>query len=166
MTILARKPGLFQATGLSISIIAPTAAMAPNVSLTTQAAGRATPLAFAIGTVVMAIVGLSFVAFGRRIAHAGSAYAYVSHTFGRRCGFIVGWTLLLTYLAYAGGVSALVGSFLQAAVQNCSLHLEPLWVVFGVGAILFATHCAYRDMRIAAGLMLALEVCRFWPSLC
>jgi amino acid transporter len=157
MTILARRLGLFQATGFSISIIAPTAAMALNVSLTAQAAGRAAPLAFAIGTVVMAIVGLSFVAFSRRIAHAGSAYAYVSHTFGRRWGFIAGWTLLLTYLAYAGGVSALVGSFLQAAVQNCSLHLEPLWLVFGVGAIVLATYCAYRDMRIAARLMLALE---------
>jgi amino acid transporter len=96
-------------------------------------------------------------AFSRRIAHAGSAYAYVRHTFGRRCGFIAGWTLLLTDLAYAGGVSALVGSFLQAAMQNCGLKLASLWVVIGVGAILLATYCAYRDMRIAARLMLALE---------
>jgi hypothetical protein len=55
MTISARKLGLFQTTGLSISIIAPTAAMALNVSLTVQAVGRAAPLAFAVGTVVMAI---------------------------------------------------------------------------------------------------------------
>jgi amino acid transporter len=32
-----------------------------------------------------------------------------------------------------------------------------LWIVFGVGAILLATYCAYRDVRIAARLMLALE---------
>jgi amino acid transporter len=157
MTVLARKLGLLQAIGLSISIIAPTAAMALNVSLTAQTAGRATPLAFAIGTVAMMIVGLSFIAFSRRIAHAGSAYAYVRHTFGRRCGFIAGWTLLLTYLAYAAGVSALVGSFLQAAMQNCGLNLASLWVVISVGAVLLATYCAYRDMRIAARLMLALE---------
>jgi amino acid transporter len=84
MTVLARKLGLIQAIGLSISIIAPAAAMALNVSLTAQAAGPAAPLAFAIGTVVMTIVGLSLVGFSRRIAHAGSAYAYVSHTFGSR----------------------------------------------------------------------------------
>jgi amino acid transporter len=157
MTALARKLGLFQAIGLSLSIIAPTAAMALNVSLTAQAAGRAAPLAFAIGTVVMAIVALSFVAFGRRIAHAGSAYAYVSHTFGPRCGFIAGWTLLLTYLAYAGGVSALVGSFLDAAVQNYCLHLSSPWIVFSTAAIAAATYCAHRDMRIAGRLMLVLE---------
>ena len=121
MTALARKRGLLQTIGLSISIIAPTAAMAINVSLTAQSAGRAAPLAFAIGTAVMAIVGVSFVAFSRRIAHA-SAYAHVSHSFGSRRGFIAGWTLLLTYLTYAGGASALVGRFLQAAMQNIGLH--------------------------------------------
>ena len=157
MNVLAKKLGTVQAVGLSISIIAPTAAMALNVSLTAQPAGRAAPLAFAIGTAVMAIVGGSFVGFSRRMAHAGSAYAYVGLIFGRRCGFIAGWTLLLTYLTYAAGASALVGDFLVAALQNFGLHPVTFWVVFGVGAILLAACCAYRDMRIAAQLMLALE---------
>ena len=157
MSVLARKLNLFQALGLSISIIAPTAAMALNVSLTAQAAGRAAPLAFAIGTAMMAIVGLSFVAFSRRIAHASSVYAYVGHTFGRRCGFIAGWTLLLTYLSYTAGVCDLVGSFFQAAIGNIGTRMDRSWVVIGVGAILLATYAAYRDMRIAARLMLSLE---------
>ena len=134
MIPLARKLGLFQATGFSISIIAPTEAMAINVLLTAQTAGRAAPLAFAIGTAVMAIVGVSFVAFSQRIAHAGSVYAHVGHTFERRCGVISGWTLLLTCLAYAGGVSALVGRFLQAAMQNIGLHPASSWAVFGSGS--------------------------------
>jgi hypothetical protein len=41
MTVIARKHGLLPAIGLSVSIIAPTAAMALNVSLTAQTAGRA-----------------------------------------------------------------------------------------------------------------------------
>src|SRR6516225_9014525 len=139
MIPLARKLGLFQATGFSISIIAPTEAMAINVLLTAQTAGRAAPLAFAIGTAVMVIVGVSFVAFSQRIAHAGSVYACVSHTFGRRYGFISGWIFPLTYLAYAGGVSALVGWLLQAAMQNIGLDLASSWLVFGAGAILLAT---------------------------
>jgi|SRR6516162_2616847 amino acid transporter len=157
MIPLARKLGLFQATGFSISIIAPTEAMAINVLLTAQTAGRAAPLAFAIGTAVMAIVGVSFVAFSQRIAHAGSVYAHVGHTFERRCGVISGWTLLLTCLAYAGGVSALVGRFLQAAMQNIGLHLASSWAVSGAGAILLATYAAYRDIRVAARLILALD---------
>jgi amino acid transporter len=65
--------------------------------------------------------------------------------------------LLLTYVTFASGASALVGSFLQAAVQNLGLNPASLWVVIGVGAILSATYCAYRDMRIVAWLILALE---------
>jgi amino acid transporter len=157
MIPLAQKLGPFQATGFSISIIAPTEAMAINVSLTAQTAGRAAPLAFATGTAVMAIVGLYFVVFSQRFAHAGSVYAYVGHIFGRRCGFISGWTLLLTYLAYAGGLSALMGRLLQAAMQNIGLHLASPWLVSGAGAILLASYAAYRDMRTAARLILALE---------
>ena len=44
MTALARKLGLFEAIGLSLSILAPTMAMAFNVSLAAQTAGRATRL--------------------------------------------------------------------------------------------------------------------------
>ena len=65
MTALARKLGLFEAVGLSLPILAPTMAMAFNVSLAAQTAGRATPLAFAIGTAVLVIVGLSFVGDSR-----------------------------------------------------------------------------------------------------
>ena len=58
---------------------------------------------------------------------------------------------------YTGGVSALVGSFLQAAAQNFGLHVDSLWVIVGVGATLAATYCACRDMRVTARVMLALE---------
>jgi len=88
MTALARKLGTVPAISLSISIMAPRAAMAVNVSLTAQAAGSAAPLAFGIGTAVMGIVGRSFVAYSRRIVHAGSVYAYVSHTFGVAAGLL------------------------------------------------------------------------------
>ena len=57
---LRKSLGLCEAVALSLSIVAPTMAMAFNVAL---AAGAAAPLAFAIGTAVLAIVGLSFVAF-------------------------------------------------------------------------------------------------------
>jgi hypothetical protein len=68
MAVLARRLGLFQTTGLSISIIAPAAAMDLNVSLSAQETGLAAPLAFAIGTAVLAIVGLSFGTLRKEIA--------------------------------------------------------------------------------------------------
>lgn len=154
---LERKLGLAEAVGLSLSIVGPTMAMAFNVSLVVRAAGRAAPLAFVIGTVALGIVALSFVSFSKRVAHAGSAYAYIGQTFGWRWGFVAGWTLLLTYLTYAAGVSALIGNFLQAAAQNFGVQFEGLWLVFSVAGLLLAGFCAYRDVKLAGRLMLVLE---------
>ena len=68
-----------------------------------------------------------------------------------------GWALLLSYLSYAAGVSALAGNFINAAAQNCGVHLSALWIVVSVGAIVLAGYCAFQDMKLAARLMLWLE---------
>ena len=152
-----RKLGLPEALGLSLSIVGPSMAMAFNVSLAVRAAGRAAPLAFAIATIALGMVALAFVKFSRRVAHAGSAYAYIGHAFGWRWGFLAGWTLLLTYLSYAAGVTALIGNFLQAAVQNYGLRPSGLWFISSATGLLLAAFCAYRDVRLAGRLMLVLE---------
>jgi amino acid transporter len=143
--------------GLSVATIAPTLAMAFNVSLAVQFAGPAAPLAFVIGTILVLIVGLSFIAWSRRVAHAGSAYGYITQAFGRGSGFIAGWALLLTYLAYATGTSALVGNFIEAAARTSGLQGPSLWMSVSVAAILCATFLARRNMRLAGRLMLILE---------
>jgi amino acid transporter len=101
MSSLARRLGPIEALSLSLSLIGPSMATSFNVSLVARVAGTAAPLAFAIGSIALAIVALSFVSFGRRVPHAGSVYAYISQAFGQRWGFVAGWTLLLTYLTYA-----------------------------------------------------------------
>jgi amino acid transporter len=157
MAQLRRNLGLIEAVGLSLSIIAPTMAMAFNVTLAVRAAGRAAPLAFGVGTLALAIVGLSFVAFARRVAHAGSAFAYITREFGPRAGFVTGWALMLTYLAYGTGTAVLVGNFLDAALANYRISAPGLWIASSIVTIVVATVLAYRDMRLAARLMLALE---------
>jgi amino acid transporter len=148
---------LLEAVGLSVATIAPTLAMAFNVSLAVQFAGPAAPLAFVIGTILVLIVGLSFIAWSRRVAHAGSAYGYITQAFGRGWGFLAGWALLLTYLAYGAGTSALVGNFIEAAARTSGLQGPSLWMSVSVAAILGATFLARRNMRLAGRLMLILE---------
>jgi amino acid transporter len=157
MTHLRRNLGLIEAIGLSLSIIAPTMAMAFNVTLAVGAAGRAAPLAFAVGTVALAIVGLSFVAFARRVAHAGSAYAYIAREFGLRAGFVAGWALMLTYLAYGAGTAVLAGNFIDAAVSDYKFGAPHVWFPVSILAIGGAIALAYQNMRLAARVMLVLE---------
>ncbi|WP_198034181.1 APC family permease [Acidihalobacter ferrooxydans] len=158
MTQLRRNLGLIEAVGLSLSIVAPTMAMAFNVTLAAGAAGTAAPLAFAVGTLAMAVVGLSFVAFARRVSHVGSAYAYITKAFGPRAGFVTGWALMLTYLAYGTGTAALVGNFFGAALENYHVLIPHLWLTAGVATVMLAMWLAYRDMQLAARLMLGLEI--------
>jgi amino acid transporter len=157
MTNLAKRLSLPEAIGMSLSVICPTVTAAFNVTLVVQAAGPAAPLAFVIGTVALVLVALSFMAFTHRVSNAGSAYAYISHTFGSRTGFIAGWCLLLTYLGFATGQAALVGNFTAAALKGLSIDVKSLWIAVGVGAMALAWWLAFRDMRLAGRLMLGLE---------
>jgi amino acid transporter len=157
MTNLVKRLSLPEAIGMSLSVICPTVTAAFNVTLVVQAAGPAAPLAFVIGTVAMVLVALSFMAFTHRVSNAGSAYAYISHTFGSRTGFVAGWCLLLTYLGFATGQAALVGNFTAAALKGLSIDSGPLWIAVGVGAMAVAWWLAFRDMRLAGRLMLGLE---------
>jgi amino acid transporter len=157
MTTLVRRLHLPEALALSFAVIAPTVTAAFNITLVVQSAGPAAPLAFAIGMLAMALVALSFMAFAHRVSHAGSAYAYVAHTFGRRLGFVAGWTLLLTYLGFAAGFAPLAGGFLEAALKQLGIVWRPLWAIAAASSILIAWWLAHRDMRLAGRVMLVLE---------
>jgi amino acid transporter len=154
---LRKSLGVIEACGFSLSIIAPTLAMAFTTPLTTQAAGRAAPLAYLVGGLIVTLVGLSFVVFGRRVAQAGSVFAYVGSVFGSRCGFVAGWALLLTYVTLLAGSTALVGNFGAAALGHAGVEGPHLWLVVAVSGAFFAVWLTWRDMRMAARVMLLLE---------
>src|SRR6202167_1284176 len=138
MARLILRLNLPEAISLSLAVVSPTVTAAFNITLVVQAAGPAAPLTFAIGTIAMVLVALSFMAFTHRVAHAGSAYAYISHTFGSKMGFIAGWSLLLTFVGFATGQAALVGSFTAAALKGVSIDIGPSWIAIGGGAMLLA----------------------------
>jgi amino acid transporter len=157
MRRLVLRLSLPEAIGLSLSIICPSVTAAFNITLVVQATGQAAPLAFVIGTVAMALIALSFMAFTHRVAHAGSAYAYIAHTFGNRMGFIAGCALLLTYMGFSTGLGGLVGSFIGAALKGVGVDIGGWWIGIGGASMVLAWWLAYRDMRLAGRLMLGLE---------
>jgi amino acid transporter len=154
---LHRKLGLLEAVGLSIALIAPTMGMAFNVSLAAQVAGPAAPLSFLIGTGVMLVVALSFAAWCRHLSHAGSAYGFLTEAFGSSWGFMAGWALLLSYICYGAGASALVGSFVEAAARTSGLQAPRLWLGFSIASILASIFLARRNMQLAGRAMVALQ---------
>jgi amino acid transporter len=155
---LARRQGLPEALGLSIAVVAPSVGMAFNVVLSVQVAGAAAPLTFLIGTVVMLVVALSFVAFSRRQPHAGAAYAYIAHAFGPWLGVAAGWTMLLAYLGYCTSMGGLIADFLITGLAEAGVHADAAALPIGVAAILVCAWLAWRDARTASRVMLVLEL--------
>lgn len=157
MAGLRRSLSAFEAFTLSLAIIAPTLAMAFNVALAVQAAGRAAPLAFLIGGATMALIGLSFVAFSRRIASAGSAYAYVDAVFGRRWGFLAGWALLFAYLAFLFSATGLAGGFVATGLKALGFDWPGLWLAVAAAGAVIVILLGGREIRQATRIMLAVE---------
>ncbi|MCL6452868.1 MAG: APC family permease [Alicyclobacillus sp.] len=147
---------LVEVLALSVSIVAPTMAMAFNTAPTAGAAGAGVPLSFLIGTIAMLLVGVSFFEFSKRISHSGSVYAYNTRGLGPKTGFVSGWALTATYFCYAAGCAALFGNFASAFLQHFGIRTPAsVWVVVGVLVVWFFS---YRDIRLSTRFALLLEL--------
>lgn len=146
---------MFEVLALSVSIVAPTMAMAFNTSLTAQVAGTSVPLSFLIGTFAMLLVGVSFFEFSKHVPHAGSAYAYNARGLGPRTGFVTGWSMVATYFCYAAGTAALFGNFAHALFHHFGVD-APDWLLVLVGIVIVWV-CSYRDIRLSTRMALLME---------
>ncbi len=80
-------------------------------------AGNAVWLTFAIAAAIAAFSALSYAELSSIFPRAGAEFEYVSHAFGRRLAFVVGWLIILSgilgaatvSLGFAGYFSELVG---------------------------------------------------------
>ncbi|WDL98602.1 APC family permease [Alicyclobacillus sp. ALC3] len=146
---------MVEVLALSVSIVAPTMAMAFNTAPAAGAAGASVPLSFLVGTIAMLLVGVSFFEFSKRIPHSGSVYAYNAQGLGPKTGFVSGWALTATYFAYAAGCAALFGNFANVFLLHFGLHV-PEWLLVFVGMAV-VWFFSYRDVRLSTRAALLLE---------
>ncbi|HMC48334.1 MAG TPA: hypothetical protein VKJ77_23655, partial [Caballeronia sp.] len=64
--------GILETAGISVAMMAPTAAMALNGALAASAGGTAVPLAFVLGFITILLVAFAFVTFARVYATPAS----------------------------------------------------------------------------------------------
>ncbi|MFX4301096.1 APC family permease [Alicyclobacillus tolerans] len=146
---------LLETMAISVAIMAPTAAMALNGSLAASIAGVSVPLTFLLAMVTIGLVAFAFVQFNRHFSSSGSVYAFTTASLGPRAGFLSGWALLLTYLAFTGASGAEVGAFLQSFLGILNMHIS--WVPLAVVATLLIWLLAFLEVRISARVMLVFE---------
>ncbi len=156
--LLGSKTGrlsLVQVVGYSVALLAPTAGLALNTSLTAETAGRAVPFVMLGSIIGVLFMAVPFIKFTRRFVHAGSIYAYNSKVLGAPTGFLSAWVLLLAYLGFAFGGIALVANFGQALALLGGWHIP--WGIVGLVGLGLALILVIRDVRLSTNLVLVLE---------
>jgi amino acid transporter len=154
---LRRELRFWEAIALSIAIMAPTAAMALNGVAIAGLIGRAVPLAFVFALVGVLFVSYAFVQLTREVNHAGSVYAFTGFTLGARAGFLAGWALLGTYLAFTVASSAEVGLFFSSFLASTGIAESADWIWMALVAAALIALIAHGDIRVATRSLLTME---------
>src|ERR1700744_1114247 len=154
---LGRELRFWEASAVSIGIMAPTAAMALNGTSPASLIGRAVPLAFIFATIGVLLVSYAFIRLSRYFSHAGSVYALAGVTLGPQMGFISGWALLGTYIAFTCASTAEAGTFGVAFFQGTGIWhgADYIWIALVAGIIIAIL--AYGDIRVATRSLLGME---------
>lgn len=152
---MRRELGVVGAAALSLAIMAPTAAMALNGSLAASIAGTAVPLAFLLALVTIALVAYAFVEFARQYSSAGSVYTFNGVALGPRVGFMSGWALLFTYLAFAAASAAETGAFFESLAGLLGWHVSWVWPALVTAAVVWVL--GTRDISLSTRTTLVIE---------
>lgn len=139
----------------SVANIAPSACMAAFIPLVFASGGYATWMCFVVATTGLALVGLNVNQFARHSASPGSLYAYTSMGLGPTMGVLAGWGLLLAYLCTAVALGGAAANFILLLCHSPTGAAWP-YIAF-VAVILAPWFVSYKDIRLSAKLMLALE---------
>jgi len=88
-------------------------------------AGPGVVISYAIAGFGCLLAGLCYAEFASMIPVAGSAYSYTYATLGKFFAWIIGWDLILEYLAAASAVSVGWGGYFSGLMENIGIHLPP-----------------------------------------
>lgn len=144
-----------EAMAISVAIMAPTAAMALNTSLTASIAGSSVPLTFLLAMITIGLVSASFIQFNRYYSDSGSVYKFAGVSLGAKVGFLSGWTLFLTYFVFTVASLAEVGAFMSSFFTYLGIHLSWVPVAFVCGILIW--FLAFFDIKVGTRALLILE---------
>ncbi|HEX3482842.1 MAG TPA: APC family permease [Kofleriaceae bacterium] len=140
----------------SIANIAPTATPAFNLPFVFASSGNGTWLTYVLATVGLLFIGVCINQFARQSATPGSLYAYVVQGLGPTAGFIVGWGLILAYLATGIATVAGAANYATTLCDKAGVHTGPYLLYAIIAGLVWLV--AYRDVRLSARMMLLFEI--------
>ena len=154
---LRRNLSIWGAIGVALALMAPSMAININPQAPALHVGRAVPLVFLLALVGVALVAYGFVRLCQSFHHAGSVYGFIGVTVGPRAGFVAGWTLFGTYLAYTATSVAAFGLFIQQFCISTGIWDNAPWVPFSLVAYATIWILAANEARISTRTLVTIE---------
>jgi amino acid transporter len=150
---LRRALGVLETAGISVAMMAPTAAMALNGALAAQYAGPAVPLSFVLAFAIVGCVAFAFITFARVYASPASVGEFNARGLGPLAGRLSGWTLLLAYFLFTAGSAAEFGAFASSAFALSGW----VWLPLALACLAVCAYVGTRPMQTSSRAMLAIE---------
>jgi len=122
---LRRALGPIQLIALGIGAIIGAGIFVSTGQAAAQFAGPGVVISYAFAGFGCLLAGLCYAEFASMIPVAGSAYSYAFASLGRFLAWIIGWDLILEYLAAASAVSVGWGGYFNGLMQEVGLTLSP-----------------------------------------
>ncbi len=133
---LKRALGPLQLMGLGIGIIIGAGIFVSTGTTAANFAGPSVVISYLIAGFGCALAGLCYAEFSSMIPVAGSAYSYTFATFGKFLAWLIGWDLILEYLAAGSAVAVGWSGYFNGMMAdfgiNLPVHLSTSPVVWNV----------------------------------
>ena len=120
---LKRALGPVQLIGLGIGIIIGAGIFVSTGTTAANFAGPGVTISYLIAGFGCALAGLCYAEFSSMIPVAGSAYSYTFATFGKFLAWLIGWDLILEYLAAGSAVAVGWSGYFNGMMADFGIHL-------------------------------------------
>ncbi len=124
----------------------------------TQAGTLGSALAFAVGGLVVGLVGLTYAELVAAMPKAGGEHHYTLRALGTRWAFVASWAVLLGYVSVVAFEAVALPETVSYLLPGTSTNplwsmagsaVYPLWVLVGVGGAVAITAVNYAGIRPA-----------------
>jgi basic amino acid/polyamine antiporter, APA family len=161
---LHRALGPWQLIALGIGAIIGTGIFVITGHAAATYAGPGVVISFVIAGLGCLFAGLCYAEFAAMIPVAGSAYTYTYATMGRFLAWIIGWNLVLEYLAAASTVAVGWAGYFNALLGEFGLHVPdslsnaPIAVTAGQGIAATGSLANFLALSLIIGISALLVV--------
>lgn len=146
---------ILETIALSAAIMAPSANAAISVPLVVGISGASVGISFIFAIATTILLSVVILKFNQYFPTAGSLYTFTAQGLGNKAGFVSGWTLFLTYILFALGSSAALGSYLSWVLAMCGIHIN--WLLLSLLFVAISWLLAFRNINLSTRVMLLLE---------